>query len=333
VTTWTTGEPVEAVCVTGMHRSGTSFAMRTLHLLGVDIGAESDLMPAGPDNRAGYWENRLVKEYDDELLAHLGGAWDRPPLLAPGWELDAGLDPWRERAAAILDRSFADAAARGGTIGVKDPRISLLLPFWRTVVPVSASVVIVREPREVVASLGVRNGFDPAHAALLWLRYLTAACTADPGHLVLSHQAFFDDLPATTAVLVDHFGLDAPSPATEDEIAAHLDPGLRHHVAPAGAADDEDPVVRLAVAVWNDGRPDLGVLPPLVVEALAHGWFQSPTSADDVRRARADAVDFKEQLRARNTKVRALTDKVDALTVELAGLRSVAASPPPGSDR
>lgn len=319
---WVTRQPVTAVFVTGMHRSGTSFAMRTLHLLGIDIGDEHDLMPPGPDNRAGYWENRLVKEYDDELLAHLGGAWDRPPVLAPGWADAPDLDPWRERAAAILDRSFATAASTGGRIGIKDPRISLLLPFWATVVPFAGSVVIVREPREVVASLEKRNGFDPTHGALLWLRYLCAACAADPGHLVLSHRAFFDDLPRTVHRLVEHFGLDEPTDEVHDAIVGHLDPELRHHVAPSGPADDHDPVLAMAIDVWNDGDPDIAALPPTIRDVLGQGWLVAPTSSSEIARARADAVDFKEQLRARNAKVRALTQRIEALTRDIEALRA-----------
>ena len=90
--------PTELVCLTGMHRSGTSLLARVASLLGVDLGAPDVLMGPGPDNPAGYWENRAIKELDDELLAHLGGAWDQPPLLESGWPLDPGLDPFRERA-------------------------------------------------------------------------------------------------------------------------------------------------------------------------------------------------------------------------------------------
>src|SRR5215471_18740011 len=125
-----------------MHRSGTSFATSALHHLGVSLGAEQGLLPPGPDNPAGYFENKDIQELDDELLAHLGGAWDRPPRLAPGWATAAELDPFRTRATVILDRDFAAAVGDGRLIGFKDPRASLLLPFWRTVLPIERTVVL-----------------------------------------------------------------------------------------------------------------------------------------------------------------------------------------------
>ena len=49
--------------------------------------------PRGPTTRPGYWENKSIQEFDDELLAALGGAWDHPPVLAPGWEAQPDLGP------------------------------------------------------------------------------------------------------------------------------------------------------------------------------------------------------------------------------------------------
>src|SRR2546430_17274271 len=80
-----------AVCVTGMHRSGTSFTARALQLLGVSLGAAGSLMAPGPDNPAGDFENRDIKELNDGGLAHLGGPWDQPPVLERGWGQDGSL--------------------------------------------------------------------------------------------------------------------------------------------------------------------------------------------------------------------------------------------------
>src|SRR5215207_7581966 len=138
--------PVPAVCVTGMHRSGTSFTAYALQLLGVSLGAPDRMMAPGPDNPAGYWENRDIKELNDEVLARFGGSWDQPPVFRRGWEQDARLDPLRTRASDVLDDAFGVARTRQGFIGWKDPRLSLLLPFWRTVTPIATTIVMVRDP-------------------------------------------------------------------------------------------------------------------------------------------------------------------------------------------
>src|SRR3954453_22283434 len=92
------GVAPRVVAVTGMHRSGTSLAARAVNLLGVSFGSADSLLRPGPDNPAGDWENRAMKELDDELLAALGGSWDQPPVLAAGWERDTALDELAERA-------------------------------------------------------------------------------------------------------------------------------------------------------------------------------------------------------------------------------------------
>src|SRR4051812_19396084 len=92
----------DAICITGMHRSGTSLAARAMDLLGVSLGEQDQLLAPGGDNPAGYWENRFLQEFDDALLARLGGVWDQPPVLPHGWETDPDLDPFRAEAAELL---------------------------------------------------------------------------------------------------------------------------------------------------------------------------------------------------------------------------------------
>src|SRR5690606_20066738 len=133
------GDPlVTTVCVTGMHRSGTSFAARALQLLGASLGRPDQLMTPGPDHPAGYWENRRLKELHDELLADLGGSWDQPPVLAPGWADQPDLAPWRTEARERLVDAFGSDLEGAGVVAWKDPRLSLLTPFWRTVLPIDA---------------------------------------------------------------------------------------------------------------------------------------------------------------------------------------------------
>ena len=305
---WSTVADADVVVVSGMHRSGTSFAARAIELLGVSLGRPEGLLAPGSDNPAGYWENRAIQELDDELLAHLGGSWDHPPVLDPAWEDAADLAPFLDRAAAILDRDFAEAATRG-PVGFKDPRVSILLPFWRRVVPIRTTVVLVRDPRSVAASLATRNMMGPPEAAVLWLRYLLAATRDDPGHLLLTHGSFFDDLDRTLERIADHLGGPAPTDAVRAGVREHLDPSLDHHGSGrTGRSGDENPLVALALDVWNDGRPDVAAIDPTTAAGLARGWVRAPADGEALARARAEAVSFKEQLKRRNEIVKALKE-------------------------
>ncbi len=136
-----------AVCVTGMHRSGTSFVASALGALGISLGDPDRLMRPGPDNPAGYYEVQSILDLNQELLAHLGGAWDAPPVLDPGWENDPGLAPFRSRALQVLDDSFGTSGERPPLIAFKDPRLSVLLPMWRLVTPIATTIVPGARPR------------------------------------------------------------------------------------------------------------------------------------------------------------------------------------------
>jgi hypothetical protein len=302
-----TARPERVVCVTGMHRSGTSFIAYVLQLLGVSLGSVDQMMAPGPDNPAGYWENRDIKELNDAVLSHLGGSWDQPPVFHRGWEQNRNLDPLRARASDVLDEAFG-ALNRHGLIGWKDPRISLLLPFWRTVTPITTTVVMVRDPAEVAASLRTRNGIEEAQAAVLWLRYLLAATADDPHHLLVRHEDCFVDLPGTMAALAAHVGLHPPTADVEAEARWYLDPSLRHHVASVDDRVDDNPLVALAGAVWNRGSVDFEPVSGLVGEAIRWGWLRAPIDGELLARARAREVELRDLFRQRRRAERATRD-------------------------
>lgn len=302
------------VVINGMHRSGTSLVARIISLLGVSLGSADDLLGPGDDNRAGYFENRAIKTFADVVLAHLGGSWDRPPRLEPGWERDPSLGALRDEGQTILRDAFGDEVALGHRVGFKDPRASILLPFWRTVAPIDHSVVLVRHPGEVAASLAARRfAVEPDVAASLWLRYLLAALHASPDALVLRHRDPFDEPDLTVARLVTALELSEPDPTVMDQIRAHIDPTLFHQRASATQATDMSPLERLAFEVWNDGDVALDALDDNVADAIAQGRLQAFGDLDDVAQSRADAASLKSQLKARNAQVRALERQIAAL--------------------
>jgi hypothetical protein len=284
-----------------MHRCGTSVAARALDAAGVSFGRPDQLMPPGPDNKAGYWENLPIKALDDDLLAHLGGSWDRPPVLEPAWEEHPALDEFRARAADVLDAAFDAPTSSSGPIGWKDPRLSLLLPFWRTVGPVDGTVIVVRHPTEVAASLAERNQMDPITAHLLWLRYVLAAVDNDDNHLIVDHHALLEQPAEALAAMAAHFGLSEPDDATIATVLDHLEPGLQHHRAEAASAeaDPVNPVVALTRAVWNDGDLAVDALEPTTADAIRQGWLRPPTDTEELDRERARVVDLTELLRRR----------------------------------
>jgi hypothetical protein len=295
--------PVRTICVTGMHRSGTSLGARALEALGVWFGAPALLLEAGSDNQAGYWESRPLKELNEDLLAHLGGSWDSPPVLATGWEQDPSLDEFRAVARQQLAEVFGTAPT-ATAIGWKDPRLSLLLAFWHSVTPIEAVVVLVRDPAEVAGSLSARNGIGPTQAHLLWLRYLLAITLGQVDHVVIDYQGFFDDLDGTLLRMAERLSLPAPTDVTREVVRAHFDPSLRHHDRPdpTEPVTSDEPVVALAEQVWNGGDIDVAALPGAMARAIAEGWLRPPVDTSMYDEARAQVVDLTELLRRRTRK-------------------------------
>ncbi len=197
------------VCITGMHRSGTSLVARVLNECGLHLGCGDGLMESDEDNREGLWENGDFTDLNDAVLAAFGGAWDRPPELHDGWEELDELEPLRRRASALVAR-FEDASAWGWT----DPRNVLTLPFWHRIVRDLTVVGCVRHPIEVAESLGARKGLSRADAFQLWLTYNRRLVEAAPlSRLELVHyDTFFDGVEHTVRNLARAVGL-APSDA------------------------------------------------------------------------------------------------------------------------
>jgi GT2 family glycosyltransferase/glycosyltransferase involved in cell wall biosynthesis len=162
---------------------------KLLHVCGLKLGRETDLMPARPDNPDGFWENLRFVNLNDELLGELGGAWDLPPRRDEDFG-DPRLKALREKA-RLLVGEFNRASAWGW----KDPRNSLTLPFWKSVLPGLKTVVVVRNPLEVAHSMRARNGTSYSFGVRLWEIYnrRIMETTAAEERLLTQYDFFFEN--------------------------------------------------------------------------------------------------------------------------------------------
>jgi hypothetical protein len=215
------------VLVTGMHRSGTSAVAEALRRAGLYGGDVEDLMPPTADNPAGYWELEKVRQYNDRLLASLGWAWDSPaatPHAAP---------PARPEFVEEGRRLVKDMTLRGSPFYLKDPRLSLLLPWWRQILlDRFVTIVALRPPDEVAWSLSVRDGFPVALGAALWSAY---------------HRHLANGLRGLPVIVIDYPALLANPSAVVREVLLALDSmGVRTAYDEASAAGAIRPSLRRA---------------------------------------------------------------------------------------
>jgi len=217
------------IYVVGAHRSGTSAVAESLARLGLTVPAGQDLIPANPWNEHGHWESKQLVGFNRRLLDQLGGTWSIPPVPEPGWESNVSFDDLRAEAVALFEEVFPAQPAV-----FKDPRLCITLPFWQTVLDrPCAAIFVYREPLEVVASLGARNGLGKLHALALWERYARAAAANLDGVAVLAKEygGIVADPAAWSRALVE-FLSGTGIRITHAELHAvqrSIDPGLRHH--------------------------------------------------------------------------------------------------------
>jgi hypothetical protein len=211
------------VAIVGMHRSGTSMVAALLHHAGLYLGPEDELMPASPDNQEGFWENLRFFELDDELLHAAGGGWDEPPVTFKP-------DNPAVSAVRVKARALAREFEPNRPWGWKDPRTSLLLPFWLDAFPELRIVGCVRNPLEVALSLHRRNYFSYERGLSLWLEYNERLLkTAPPGQLILTHyEAYFADPASELRRVVAHCEIEASDSKLKEACGA-ASAVLRHN--------------------------------------------------------------------------------------------------------
>jgi hypothetical protein len=173
-----------------MHRSGTSAVTGAIGSLGMSVPRPEDRIRASSSNPE-HWESNSIMLHNDDVLDRLGGSWDAPPDLQPGWvhgpQLVGVPDP-----APVFSSTYPDP----GPIVWKDPRVCLLLPYWRPLIPEPVAAVFVwRSPVAVARSLQNRDGLSLVHGVALWERYNREALEGLRGMdvFVLSYEALMKD--------------------------------------------------------------------------------------------------------------------------------------------
>ncbi|MTI65568.1 MAG: glycosyltransferase [Firmicutes bacterium] len=169
----------KAIFVLGMHRSGTSVLTAGINALGAKVINNT---PKTEENPKGYYEHGEVQALNDEILKEFNTFWGNPYYKSEIEEVfvdEKKFSRYYDRAKKIINVYKND-----DVFVIKDPRMSILYPFWEKVVREVFSaevfkVVILRNPMEVIKSLLKRNesnpflslGHNKIHYLKLWTLY------------------------------------------------------------------------------------------------------------------------------------------------------------------
>lgn len=178
-----------AICVTGMHRSGTSLVAMWLNGCGVEF-ERGQLGGARRSNKKGHFEDkRLVDFHELVIRSHLPGS--------RGWivtrDAEIAFSPEHQDMARRIITSHEKPRDAWGW---KDPRMAVVLESWKELIPGLKTVIVWRSADAVVRSL-LRRSRGTTHkpaklnvweAVQSWKAYnrkILAFCDSFPGHTLL----------------------------------------------------------------------------------------------------------------------------------------------------
>ncbi len=169
------GQP-RIIIVLGVRRSGTSALVKGLETMGVSIVDQAST-PFNSFNEKGYWEDLEVHHFNMKLTQALEPLEHRRRSI---------LSLSEEEVDFLCDQKFLEQgchlmmsrlSSTSQSLGFKDPRFSILLPFWKKVFQeckISVSFVIaLRDPNSTVTSMKafgqVAEELNVSNEKFLWV--------------------------------------------------------------------------------------------------------------------------------------------------------------------
>ncbi len=196
---------------------------------------------------------------------------------------------------------------------VKDPRLCLLLPQWRSLLRNPAHVVVVRDPREIAASMqnGPRGTFTSSYVIALWEKYLRSllANIRDERALFVSYSRLITDPASACKRLLKGLhalGVDGLHAVDAKQLAAFLDPCLHRSLPPAHVQLN---IAQQSLYTWLDAQ--CRARGPVAMTDFPEA------AAPDVLLAEFEAAfDYREKL-ARERKLNEIAPHIHAIESEL----------------
>ena len=175
--------------VLGMHRSGTSVLTRVISLLGAAL--PKSLLGKNESNLRGHWESEVLIREHDQLLADMGSDWRdwrRLNIEGLGKNKQARLkEGFSETVRAEFDLSAPICV-------IKEPRIcrfaGLYIEALEALPADVHSILTLRNPLEIAASLEARDGLPVTEGLLLWLTHMleAEAATRDLSRSIIAYE-------------------------------------------------------------------------------------------------------------------------------------------------
>lgn len=223
----------KAICVLGMHRSGTSVITKAISKLGAYVGEEDELVPPLNDNPEGFWEYIEFVNIQERIFESFGLSWETLRPLPTGWIKSPIILFFREKLKRIIAEKFANKPIWAW----KDPRTCLLLPLWQEILKelgIEITYVIAfRNPLDVIASLEKRDGFNRAVCEEIWYNYTLSSLydlldQIDSSKVFVQYDQFLNDPLLIMREIHNRLKFKDPFDVSEQDIIGLVKSNLRH---------------------------------------------------------------------------------------------------------
>lgn len=231
------------VLVLGMGRSGTSAISSSLLRLGFFGGDETQLIGPDEGNEDGYYELSPFADHNDRIRTDLGMKYNICLGCPPEWEEYENMRVHVAKLERLIQTTFGDH----DPWLLKDPRISLLLPIYESVLSdlgIRPTLVLcVRNPLNVAASFHKRFGAPVHWAVAMWLQHTLTVLEASRRHgcRVVSYEGFLKDPIKALAPLVELFPSVLPSKEAWGSLNCLKRTDLNHGTQPQSGLDELKP--------------------------------------------------------------------------------------------
>ncbi len=236
-------ETKRLIVVLGMHRSGSSAIAKSLEVLGVDLGKH--LMPADENNEKGYFEDIGINRLNTEILQNIGCDWySLAPFKNDVFEGER-ISSLRQKASEIIEDKLQDT----NLLGIKDPRLCKLLPFWKNVfddLELQVSYVIcLRNCESIAASLFSRDGIPRVKSLYLWLTHMLPVFqnTKNCQRITIDYDDLILEPRRVLTTIAQQLGLESQIDQDELDRFANdfIDQTLWHHRQNKSGPDEPTP--------------------------------------------------------------------------------------------
>jgi len=241
----------QPLCITGMHRSGTSMVARLLNVCGLYLGEEKELIGPQPDNPEGFWENSQFVNLNTEILLKLGGDWDLPPEPEKGWERQPKFKSLSKKGSSLIQRFEPHHFW-----GWKDPRSSLTAPFWNMLIKDLKFIISVRHPLEVAGSLQQRGYNSQSFSLNLWNIYnqQLLSGTRRQQRIITHYDSYFKDPKNELKRIFDFLNMDI-SEELLDRACDTIKNSLKHHKIQSSSEKLPPKTIKLYKKLYLDAGP------------------------------------------------------------------------------